>query len=437
MTSIDFIYSHILAPLLIGAFHIGALANEKIRRGLLLRAPDAEGRDPWCRGPSGSRPIWIHCASGEFEYAKPVIQEIKRRDPQQTILVTYFSPSIRDAVAKFPGVDLHSPAPWDRKTDIGALIEHHHPRALVIARTDTWPTMLAETNRRGLPSLLFSATLVASAGRLHPFIRPLSRWILSHLTTIYCVTEEDRVNFSSLGVEDRVRVAGDTRFDQVIARLRAPKPITPLFDAETASRVLVAGSTWEEDEAQLTPVMVHMKGRMKFVIAPHEPTEEHLTALETRLRAADLRFARYSTLEFAAHPKLNIDVVVVDRVGILAELYQLAEFAFVGGSFRKTVHSVMEPLAAGCMTFVGPLHTNNREAIEFATITLPQNKNSTRELCAVVPVTDSDDWVSRLEEALAADTEEIQRRKVFIRGEIEKRAGRSQMVADWVFKNRL
>jgi 3-deoxy-D-manno-octulosonic-acid transferase len=58
--------------------------------------------------------------------------------------------------------------------------------------------------------------------------------------------------------------------------------------------------------------------------------------------------------------------MVIDQVGILADLYQWGTWAFVGGSFRKTVHSVMEPLAQGCVTFFGPLYTNNREAIEFS-----------------------------------------------------------------------
>ncbi|MCM2281691.1 MAG: hypothetical protein NDI61_07575 [Bdellovibrionaceae bacterium] len=454
-------YCGLLSPLLIGGFRLAALGNEKIRTGLQLRTRDSAGKPPWARGPKGTRPIWIHCASGEFEYAKPVISELKRRDPDQKILVSYFSPSVRTAIEKFPGVDTSTPAPWDRPDSIAELIAHHEPRALLIARTDTWPAMLAEARRQKIPSLLFSATLVESSGRLHPLVRPFTRRMLRELSAIFCVSESDKASFSNLGLGEWTTVAGDTRFDQVLARLRAPKPVATLFSSHSthpsnAPRILVAGSTWEEDEAELVPAMAHMKGRMKFIVAPHEPSPNHLLALETRLRAAGLSYIRYSEIakddsspsgnsSLQSPPKTsaqasaqsstaeaNSDVVVIDRVGILAELYLLADFAFVGGSFRKTVHSVMEPLGAGCLTFVGPLHQNNREALEFATVNLPTLSGWT----AVTPVASSVAWRERLKNALASDNAAVTQSKEFIRREIEARSGRSGLVADWVLQHR-
>lgn len=419
-------YDLVLSPLLIALFHVAALGNDKIREGLRLRSPDATGTTPWTRGPAGTRPIWIHCASGEFEYAKPVIQELKQREPQQKILVTYFSPSARIAIEKFPGVDFHSPAPWDLSRHVSALIQHHKPRALLIARTDAWPAMVHEAARLQVPTLLFSATLAENAGRLQPIARPFSRWVLKELNQIYCVSESDRASFEILGLGDKVTVSGDTRFDQVIARLRSPKPVMSLFAGFHGARVLIAGSTWEEDEVQLVPVLARMKNKMKFIVAPHEPSQSHIMALEARLAAAGLKHQRYSE---AKKLKVETDVVVVDQVGILAELYAQGEFAFVGGSFRKTVHSVMEPLGAGCLTFVGPFHRNNREAIQFANIPLPGAEGHT----AVTTVNDTDDWVAKLEDALASPpTWQPQIKRL-----IEERAGRSILIADWVFAHRL
>ena len=411
------IYQFILAPLLRLAFHLVALGNEKIRRGLHMRRL-VDGRAPWQQGASGTRPIWIHCASGEFEYAKPIIRELKARRTDVKIFVTYFSPSIAGAVAKFPGVDFHSPSPWENASDVRALIEHHRPRALLIARTDTWPVMLQEAKRTGVPTLLFSATLSKSAGRLHPLMRAFSNWAFSLLDEIFVVTEDDKRNFKELGVDRAIQVAGDTRFDQVIARLSEPKPIKNL---DTSKPILVAGSTWDEDEVVLVPVIKALANKVSFVIAPHEPTPAHIMALRERLRAHGLEAILYS--ESNAWP--DNAVMIVDQVGILAELYTKGRFAFVGGSFRKTVHSVMEPLGAGCITFVGPLHLNNREALEFKTIALPANPR----LTCVTEVQSSSDWIERLNEALLIPSQDQ-----FIRGQIQSRSGRSGLVVDWVLK---
>jgi 3-deoxy-D-manno-octulosonic-acid transferase len=383
-----------------------------------MRKSDQNGVAPWLGGRAGAKPIWIHCASGEFEYAKPVITEIKRRAPEQAILVTYFSPSIAGAAHKFPGVDFACPTPWERPEDWRQFLEHHDPRALLIARTDTWPEMLLQARLKGLPTLLFSATLARASGRTRGPARALSKAVFGLLTDIFCVTSEDQTAFVSLGAT-QTQVAGDTRFDQVQARLLSPKPIRDeLFALENSAPVLVAGSTWSEDEAVLAPVAASLKGRVRFVLVPHEPTPHHLEELEALLKSKGLTFVRYS------HAKAwKEDVLLVDQIGILAELYQKGRFAFVGGSFKKTVHSVMEPLAAGALTFVGPLHENNREALEFATLPAVEGR-----LTCVQPVADVESFVTLLEAGAELFTVAHAEK---IRKEIEVRSGKSARVADW------
>jgi 3-deoxy-D-manno-octulosonic-acid transferase len=110
--------------------------------------------------------------------------------------------------------------------------------------------------------------------------------------------------------------------------------------------------------------------------------------------------------------------LIVDQTGILAELYLKARWAFVGGSFRKTVHSVMEPLAAGCVTFVGPLHTNNREAVAFEKMQLASG------VSMVTCVRSSDELVAKLRSAPEA--------REAILSEVRARTGSSQKLVDWM-----
>lgn len=422
-------YRRLLWPLLYGAFRLVARTNAKVRQGLEMRNADSSGRPPWLNAlPSGQRPIWIHCASMELEYAKPVITAIKERQPAAKILITYFSPSVAQAAARFPGVDAACPSPWENAATLQAFLEHHQPQMLLLARTDTWPEMLRQTHLKGIPSLLFSATLARDSGRARGLGRWLSKIVFSDLSQIFCVSEEDRAVFADLGCEDKVRVAGDTRYDQVQARLDHPKPVhETLFNSQADAKVpiLVAGSTWEEDETVLIETMVKLKTgpRLKWILVPHEPTPEHLEKLEDMIERVGFRSIRYSQAQ--AWP--SDEVLLIDQIGILAELYLKGQLAFVGGSFKKTVHSVMEPLAAGCVTFVGPLHANNREALEFRTLPIADSSG----LTMVQPVRDAEEFAHQLSLALTHLSHDTQSS---IRHEIQNRSGKSELVAKWALE---
>lgn len=421
MDSLFFTFYRTLGwPLLRGAFQLLAIFNPKVRAGLKMRMKRQDGLAPWFVEPKGARPIWIHCASGEFEYAKPVITLLKQRHPEQKVLVTYFSPTYANAIATFPGVDLSCPLPWDQPKDLREFIYWHKPLALLVSRTDTWPEMLRQAKRAGLPTLLFSATLQARSGRAKGLGKWLSKNAFTYLDQIFCVSHEDLEVFKKLGFANRTEVAGDTRYDQVLARLENPKPLREeIFQGLNRENCFVAGSTWPEDESVLIEAATKLKdSQLRFILVPHEPTDDHLTALEKEISRKGLRSIRYST----AQSWNQNEILLVDKIGILAELYQKGRFAFVGGSFRKTVHSVMEPLAAGCLTWVGPKHTNNREAVLFQSISVGEN------LKAVMVCENADSLARTLKEANQSDLDFSS----VIRAEIEKRTGQSRRVAEWI-----
>lgn len=332
--------------------------------------------------------MWIHAASGEFEYAKPVIQLLKLKYPDIPILVTYFSPTYKRQIEVFPGVDLACALPLDLKAPLQQFFRFYRPRLLLIARTDLWPEMLAQAQRFQVPSVLFSATVADLGG----FKRRIKNFTLSQLSTIFCVSDADRRNIKTLNFDLNGEVIGDTRYDQVMARLAQPKKIKSFLFPEPRP-VLIAGSTWPEDEAVLIKACAPLisEKMLRLILVPHEVTKESLTSLFNQLDQAGLQYQRYSQVETP-----SADVVVVDVIGILAELYSVADLAFVGGSFKRGVHSVMEPLAAGLLTAVGPRNQNNREAAEFMKLT-PKDSNIT----AVTEIKSSHELADWIQSAIA------------------------------------
>lgn len=309
---------------------------------------------------AAARPIWIHAASGEIEYARPVIRELKKNHPLVPIIVTYSSPSAKKILESLHDVEMWAALPWDVDFLIKGFIKKWNPRALLFARTDVWPTLASVAHKQGIPSLLFSATFADNSSRLQGLTRFLTAYSLDQLNEIHCVSDEDRTNLQKLSLKTTLQVSGDTRFDQVFHRLENPKALKNSLMPKPEDFVFIAGSTWPEDEAVLIPVFAKLRGKnAKVIIAPHEVGADHLDNLRAEIEAAGLKSILYSQAE--SWP--DGEVLIIDKVGILAELYTWADIAFIGGSFKKQVHSVMEALAAGLPVMVGPHHRNNREAL--------------------------------------------------------------------------
>ncbi|MFV3409203.1 3-deoxy-D-manno-octulosonic acid transferase [Bdellovibrio bacteriovorus] len=370
-----------------------------------------------------ARPFWIHAASGEIEYARPVIRELKKQHPNIPVLVTYSSPSAKKILESLHDVDVWCALPWDLDFQMQNFIKRWNPRVLLFSRTDVWPVLVSVTRKMGIPSALFSATFADNSSRLKGITRHLTRYSLNHLSEIHCVSAEDIQNLDTLGLKVPMLVSGDTRFDQVFHRLENPKALKNQLIPSPEDFVFIAGSTWGEDELVLLPALEKMKGiYMRVILAPHETTPAHLEHLENQMKALGLSYVRYSqTEEWPAG-----SILLVDQVGILAELYTWADIAFIGGSFKKQVHSVMEALAAGLPVMVGPHHRNNREALFY------QKKNYSSGM--IVQVVHSSADIAVLLQRMKKQQEQIPHIKEEIRSEIGKNRNSTQRVLSAIEK---
>lgn len=367
----SFIYLEVyrlIYPICMMLLKLLAPYNLKIKKGLRMRET-VNRVPPWLNFSDLESPILIHCASGEFEYAKSVIREIKKRNPNQAIAVTYFSPTYEGQIKNFEGIDFSCPLPWDLPHIQREFLTKLRPKQILIARTDLWPELLVQAKALKIPIILFSAVLSSYSSKVQNFLlRSYHKWLYSYIFHIYCATEEDRRVFAQLTSPHRITAIGDTRYDQILYRLSKPNYLKDYLVGKKEERTVptfIAGSTWEEDEREIVPVLKDIiRAGIKVMIAPHEPTTEHVIRLKAKISKTGIRPILYSE----ANEWLPNQVLIIDQLGILADLYAFADWAFVGGSFKKQVHSVMEPLAQGCKTFFGPYHQNSREAIMFQRI---------------------------------------------------------------------
>ncbi|HET7321636.1 MAG TPA: glycosyltransferase N-terminal domain-containing protein, partial [Longimicrobiaceae bacterium] len=280
-------------------------------------------------------------------------------------IYTFFSPSAEGLAARMPA-EFADYLPLDLPGEVERALEILRPSVLAFSKYDVWPNLTRAAERRGVRLALLSATLPAGSSRLRGPARALLSPSYRRLDVVAAISAEDAERFGALGVAPARRtVMGDARFDQVWARARAVDPDAPLLKPLRASDrlTLVAGSTWPPDEDRLIPALARARAAgsdARLVLVPHEPTEEHLAGSESLLREAGLSSERLGTL--AGHTP-SADVVLVDRVGVLGDLYALADVAYVGGGWGTAgIHSVLEPAAFGAPVLFGPRHANAREA---------------------------------------------------------------------------
>ncbi|PWU15202.1 MAG: hypothetical protein C5B49_12165, partial [Bdellovibrio sp.] len=375
VSGVFFLYRHLLVPLALFALRWARpLVNSKTRELLDDRSKPLPPLPRDTRGATAHadtrKTLLVHAASGEIEYAKPVLRAARREHPDWRLVFSYFSPSSKRLHHDLEA-DLVCPLPWDDRKNVAAFLDHFAPAAVLIARTDVWPEFAYQCRQHGIPTILFAATW--APGKKSSV---LQRFAFDQLTAIACVSETDQQTLKE-HTTTPVIALGDPRFEQALFRLRKPKPLTVHREDDSDQRndgpkrrkIIALGSTWDEDDRlwlQTLREFPHVRQSFRFIWVPHEPRPAKIASLTAQLKSLELPADLYSRTR-----GWRSQFLLVDQVGVLAELYRWADFAFVGGSMARKVHSVLEPLAAGLPVLVGPCIANSREALEFQKIFLP------------------------------------------------------------------
>jgi len=313
--------------------------------------------------------IWMHCSSlGEFEQGRPVLERLRALYPGHRMIISFFSPSGYEARKDYGGADHVFYLPLDSRSNARQFIELLQPKLVLWVKYDYWYYYLLELKKRNIPTLLVSGVFRHD----QPFFRwygRLHRYMLECFTHLFVQTEESRKLLEQLGFPFNVTVSGDTRFDRVIEIAGNAEPLPPIADFCGDKAVVVAGSTWAEDEEELDHY-ANTHPEMRFIIAPHEPGEDRLREIEHLFRHP----VRYSALlngksvpalkgKRAGWPDAN--VLIIDNIGLLSRLYRYATIAYVGGGFGDDgVHNVLEAAVYGKPVVFGPVIEKYIEAVE-------------------------------------------------------------------------
>lgn len=337
--------------------HIASLFNTKAskwvkgRQGLLEQLSRAI--------PANDKVIWMHCASlGEFEQGRPLLEIMKEQYPEYRFLLTFFSPSGYEVQKNYKGADWVFYLPADGPHNARRFLEIVHPSLVIFVKYEFWYYYLKKIKYRNIPLILVSA-LFRQDMSFFSWYGGLQRKMLSRFDHLFVQNESSAELIQSIGLADICTISGDTRFDRVAAIAGRFEPIPLITEFCMDNRVLVAGSTWPDDEQVLSGAWQEMSASpMKMIIAPHETDEKHILELK-KLFPEAVRFSEARTGQLAQEK-----ILIIDNVGMLSRLYKYGWITYIGGGMMKNgVHNVLEAAVYGKVVLFGPYYQKYTEAI--------------------------------------------------------------------------
>jgi 3-deoxy-D-manno-octulosonic-acid transferase len=355
------IYNIVLLPILYMGIYTAALFNNKIRKGLIGRhflfKELRKNNSVFFNKPV----LVLHCASmGEFEHTKPFLMEFKKVKPEFKIIVIFFSPSGYENVKTFSVVDLFLYSPNEWIVSVWRFIRHLKPKAWVIAKHDVWPNQVWFCRFFKIPLFLINASLHTQSGRLSKISLSFYRSVYLSFMKVLTISEDDSKNLLQIVPSDKLVVVGDTKYDQVIYRRDESQKKQIISQSILKERwVFIAGSTWPADHQYLFPTVMSLKAKFPgflTIICPHEPSKQHLDEIYNQISANE--FILLSDINNFKDESF----IIIDRVGVLANLYGLGKAAYVGGGFRQNVHNVLEAAVYKIPVIFGPVNHNSHEA---------------------------------------------------------------------------
>jgi 3-deoxy-D-manno-octulosonic-acid transferase len=311
----------------------------------------------------GENVIWFHAASlGEFEQARPMIEELKKTYSEYKILVTFFSPSGYEVRKNYKLADVICYLPLDSKSNAKKFLDIVNPKFAIFIKYEFWPNLLNELKLKEIPTILVSGILREK----QLFFKSYGGFMRKSLEAFHHFFVQDKNSkklLSAINFEN-VSIGGDTRFDRVSKILEQDNSLDFIDEFKNNQYTIVAGSTWQEDEELLVNYINNNASEdEKFIIAPHNIKQEAILELQKSIHIKTVLFSE----KFDKNLK-EYQVFIIDTIGLLTKIYAAADLGYVGGGLKTGLHNILEPATFGIPVVIGNKYEKFKEAVDLVKI---------------------------------------------------------------------
>ena len=335
-------------------------------RKYITSLPQRLGYLPLSFNLDGDESIWVHAVSvGEVLTARALLPELRERYPRLRIfLSTTTMTGQQIARNNLQYVDEVFYFPFDLGFIVNRMLRLVKPRIFIMMETEIWPNLLRACHRAGVRTVLVNGRISSRSYPRYRLVRPFIRRVLRHIDRFCMQSEESARRIIDIGApRERVTVTGSLKFDSLelpgpTAPDRGPNRVLRYFRISPDRPVVIAASTLKGEEEPVLEAFQRIRATMTnalLIVAPRKP--ERFDDAERIARRAGWNVARRSELRVDSEPRH--DVVILDTIGELAQLYQVATAVFVGGSLVDAGgHNILEPAVFGKPIVFGP-HMQN------------------------------------------------------------------------------
>ena len=336
--------------------------------------------------------IWFHAASlGEFEQGRPVIEALKQRHPEYKVLLSFFSPSGYEIRKDYPFADEVLYLPSDTPLNAAHWVQRHHFVAVFFIKYEFWFNYMRALRKAGIP--LFYISLILRPDSF--FFKWYGRWFRNQLKAVthFFVQDERTSDLLHERGFDNVTVCGDTRFDRVAAIAEQAKPFPDIERFINGRKCIIAGSTWPPDEKLLETFLPQLPDDYCLIIAPHDISASHIDQIKAMFPDSQLYTDLCAEVSCPCHteaqPSVSMgikpisNILIINTIGILSQLYQYARFVYIGGGFGVNIHNIQEPVTFGCPVVFGPKYGSFKEAVDLVAMQGAFSISSATELASV------------------------------------------------------
>ena len=287
---------------------------------------------------SEKKTFWIHAAShGEAIMANSIIKKILNQKNNQVVM-SFFSPSGYENY-NFENENFHKfYLPFDKKRNSKKIIDFINPSILIFVKYDLWLNLIRECNKRKIPTLVFSSKFRDNQWYFNNLGKSAKK-ILQSMSLILTADNSSKEILEENGFSN-FKYSGDTRFDNF-------NDVEPKLILDIRSPCVILGSSWEKEEKMAAEIIEEMDN-VNWIITPHEIKENKILKTKKLFGNEALLYSEIDSNK--PIPK----ILIVDQIGILADLYNYSDIAFVGGGYSGKLHNILEAAAKGNFLLFGP-----------------------------------------------------------------------------------
>lgn len=402
--------------------YIVSLANRKAKLWISGRKDIFKKLQYTTESFSNEKIVWMHCASlGEFEQGRPLLQKIKDANLNTQVIISFFSPSGFEIVKNNKDFNNIFYLPMDSEFHAKKWMDIVKPDLVFWVKYEYWHYYLQEIKKRKVPLLMVSGVYRQNQ-IFFKWYGGFYRNMLGAFTHFFVQNESSKEQLQQLVSRNKITVSGDTRCDRVINIVNNFTDVAGIADFCRDKKVIVAGSTWEEDEAEWTHY-VRQHPELRFIIAPHEIDIENLEDVQKEFTGSVYYSEWMEQREQFKEEEPNC--LIIDNIGMLSRLYHYATVTYVGGGFGYDgLHNILEAAVYGKPVIFGPEYDKNFEAAELIE-------------CGGAIAIENAIQLEKVVNQLLNNEEELLKRSEASKNYVYKNAGASGKIFSFIQKNNM